>query len=169
MTGSMGPQGSRRIAAIFAGVLAIVLVSAAPVSAQSGFCPTLKRIMADTKNKYMTFKTGQYYEKLQQWDANVQLPGFQGCRIDVEIDNYHCYIERLSHRAADQTEANLIRNIEACIPEAKSTRRSDDKDGVIRSVVEWKTPERYQVQVVKRFTKTRDNEDKVFMYVEAAD
>ncbi len=165
MTGS---TNSPRIAAAF-GALGIALLAAVPASAQSGFCPILKRIMDDTQNKYMTFKTGQYYEKLQQWDANVQLPGFQGCRIDVEIDNYHCYIERLSHRASDQTEANLIRNIESCIPGVKSTRRSDDKDGVIRSVVEWKTPERYQIQVVKRFAKNRDNDDKIFVYVEAAE
>jgi hypothetical protein len=166
MTGSIG---SIRIAAAIVGALAVVPLAVVPVSAQSGFCPTLTRVMADTPNKYLTFKTGQYYEKLQQWDANVQLPGFQGCRIDVEIDNYHCYIERLSHRAADQTEANLIRNVEACIPGVKSTRRSDEKDGVVRSVIEWKTPEQYQVQVVKRFTKARDNDDKIFMYVEKAE
>jgi len=163
-----GPQAARNIAGAV-GAVALMSLSTVPGSAQQDFCAVLMRVLADTPNKFLSFKTGRYHEKLKQWDANIFLPGMQGCRIDVEIDNYQCYNEGLSHRTADQQEKNLVSTVRRCLPGLSSTNRSKDEKGIVRSVVEWKTAEKRQVQVVKRHVKSRNNDDKIFVYVEAAD
>lgn len=154
-------------AALSGGLLFFVCV--APATAQQSFCSVLKRVMDDTPNKYMSFKGARYHDDLKQWDANISLPGMQGCRIDVEIDNYQCYNERLSHRTADQQERDLVSKIQGCLPGVTSTNRSEEKEGIVRSVIEWKTSDKRQVQIVKRHSNSADNVDKIFLYVEEAD
>ena len=65
-----------------------MLVSAGfvPAQAQETFCPALKRAIEAKAKNFEPLKVKPYHGSTREWDARVNLPGTQACRVDDSGD-----------------------------------------------------------------------------------
>jgi hypothetical protein len=169
MTWAKGNRIWLTLAAVAVSMAAFMALSAEPVVAQRDFCSALKAVMNDTPNRYMSFKSGRFDKKKQQWGAKTMLPGMQRCRIDVELNNFQCENFDLSHSRMEQQATKLVDAIQSCLPGVTPQIETQERDDYVRTITQWQTPEKQQVEVVTRRYSRENNRDQIFVYVEEAE
>ena len=166
------PKGGRTwltLSAVAVSMAAFTALSAEPVTAQRDFCSALKVVMADTPNRYMSFKAGRFDKKKQQWGSKARLPGMQRCRIDIELNNYQCENFDLSHNRMEHQAKKLIDTVQSCLPGVTPETETQTRDDYVRSITQWTTPDKLQVEVVTRRYSRQNNRDQIFVYVEESE
>ena len=157
------------LGAVAVSMAAFMAWSAQPVLAQRDFCSALKVVMDDTPNRYMSFKAGRFDKKKQQWGAKSMLPGMQRCRIDIELNNYQCENFGLSHDRMEQQAKKLIDTVQSCLSGVTPQVETQSRDEYVRTITQWHTTDKLQVEVVTRRYSRANNRDQIFVYVEEAE
>jgi hypothetical protein len=169
MTAAKGNRTWLTLGAAAASMAAFMAWSAEPVVAQRDFCSALKVVMDDTPNRYMSFKAGRFDKKKQQWGAKAMIPGMRRCRIDIELNNYQCENFGLSHNRMEQQAKKVIDTVQSCLPGVTPQIETQSRDEYVRTITQWQTPDKLQVEVVTRRYNRANNRDQVFVYVEEAE
>ena len=166
VTGVKGSRARMALGGAVVGIATLMVLPVEPALAQRDFCSGLKAVMADTPNRYMSFKARRFDKKKQQWGAKAMLPGMQRCRIDIELNNYQCENFNLSHNRMEQQAKKLIDAVQSCLLDVTPEVETQNRDEYVRTITQWQTREKLQVEVVTRRYIRENNRDQIFLYVE---
>jgi hypothetical protein len=155
----------RRMAPALCAAIAI-LATSAPAGAQDGnFCPLLKRVIGEKAKGFNWLKVKPYHGSTKEWDARLNLPGTQFCRVDLERKNYNCWITGLNDTWTKDGAAKLKTRITACLGEPASPEKTDELTEASRTTVAWQS-EGADIQLITRIGKVKPIKHSVFIYVQ---
>ncbi len=150
--------------------LAAAMLCAGTAFAQEpNFCAPLKRVIGEKAKGFAPLRVKPYHGSTKEWDARINLPGTQFCRVDAERKNYNCWITGLSKTWTLDGAAKLKAKIVSCIGEPSVAEKTDDFPDTTRSIVAWEN-EGASVELITRIGKQEQGKQtplkhSVFVYV----
>jgi hypothetical protein len=150
------------IHSVLACLLAVTL--AGPANAQETFCPLLKRVIAAKAQHFSPLRVKPYHNDTKEWDARVDLPGTQFCRVDANRDLFNCWVTGLSAAWTMERAAQLKGSLVSCLGEPSAPEKTEELGSSRRTTLAWEN-EGARIELVTRIGKTKPEKHSVFIYV----
>ncbi len=144
--------------------IVLALAAGAAEAQEVAFCPALKRAIDAKPKGFATLKVKPFHRSTKEWDARVNLPGTQFCRVDAERKIYNCWVTGLSSNWTTEEAAKLKTQLTGCLGQPAAPEKIDELAGARRTTLAWES-DGARVELVTRIGKQKPAKHSVFVYV----
>jgi hypothetical protein len=130
---------------------------------ESEFCRQLSLAVAAQPDKFRSLRTDRFDNRLESFETELTLPGFETCRIDAISPGYFCMTRGLTNEAGNDLAGELVQRVHSCYPHVRAEQGVDPASPVQRTVTDWTFENGAHIRIVRRVY--RDHLGSVFIYV----
>ena len=117
---------------------------------ESNFCSQLSIVVAEQPSKFRRLRSDRFDNRLDSFETDLMLPGFETCRVDAIVAGYYCMNRGLTTEAGDEFAGELIQRVHSCYPAVRADQGVDPKSVVPRTVTEWTFDNGTRIRIVRR-------------------
>jgi hypothetical protein len=130
---------------------------------ESEFCRQLSLAVAAQPDKFRSLRTERFDNRLESFETDLTLQGFETCRVDPISHAYFCMARGLTNEAGDELAGELVQRVHSCYPHVRAEQGTDPASPVRRTVTDWAFENGARIRIVRRVY--RDHLGSVFLYV----
>lgn len=144
-------------------VLLLAMLVEIALADESDFCSQLSIVVAEQPTKFRRLRSDRFDNRLESFETDLMLPGFETCRIDAISPGYFCMQRELTVEAGDMLAGELVQRVHSCYPHIHADQALDPASVVQRQVTDWVFDNGTRIRIVRRVY--RDHLGSVFIYV----
>lgn len=144
-------------------VMLIAVLTRSAAADESEFCRQLSLAVAAQPDKFRSLRTDRFDNRLESFETDLMLPGFETCRIDAISPGYFCMTRGLTNEAGNDLAGELVQRVHSCYPHVRAEQGVDPASPVQRTVTDWAFENGAHIRIVRRVY--RDHLGSVFIYV----